>query len=432
MESASGATRQPVTEKLKSYYMDLRVHIGSNLLGKPVKVTASKALTLHNIIKECLNRKGMDIVGIVDCAAPTVLREIRQLQIQGELAEMDEGGLRHRERVTILPASEVETYDPKDPSLGREAGKGGGISHHVAYFPFLRQMEEFSKVISPYITNMELSTQRCGLRTRELYAVVEALGGVVFPAHAFTPHKSVYGRCTDRLSRLLPEGGVDKLPALELGLSADTDLADRIAELSGTTFLSNSDAHSLAKIGREYNEARLLAPTFKEVMLAMRREAGRAITINYGLDPKLGKYHRTHCESCGHICTETPPAFSCEKCGSRDITLGVLDRIVSIQDFPEPRHPEHRARYRYQIPLEFVPGVGKKVLDRLIGTFGSEMAVLHEASNESLRKVVGSQVAGRIIAAREGALRVQPGGGGKYGQVEKEVAERMEQLTFRF
>ena len=64
------------------------------------------------------------------------------------------------------------------------------------------------------------------------------------------------------------------------------------------TFLTNSDAHSLPKIAREYNKMEVEDISFKEIVKALKNEDGRRIVANYGLDPKLGKYHRTYCDDC--------------------------------------------------------------------------------------------------------------------------------------
>jgi PHP family Zn ribbon phosphoesterase len=125
--------------------------------------------------------------------------------------------------------------------------------------------------------------------------------------------------------------------------------------------------------------------------------------------------------------------MTCEYCaGIKDkFVPGVLDRVISIGDFPEPRHPETRPPYFYQIPLEFVPGLNKRMLQFLIEHFGSEMAVLHTATRKDLQKVVGVQVASDIICAREGKMSLASGGGGRYGKV-KGVKPKSEQLTFGF
>lgn len=407
---------------MPSYFADLHVHIGRTTEGKAVKVTASRKLTFANIIEECLRRKGIDIVGIVDCASPGVLRDIGRLLAEGHLLELDEGGLLHEERVLVLTGAEIECVEDT-----------GGVSHHIAWFPRLSGMREFSKIMSRYISNIELSSQRCGLPVRELLALVKGIGGNLVPAHAFTPHKSIYGRVVRRLFDLFPEEEAREIFSLELGLSADTYLADRIGELAGITYLSNSDAHSLSRIGREYNILELPRANFQEVVLALHNRAGRRILGNFGLDPRLGKYHRSFCASCNLVATLPPPVLSCERCGRSEdgFVKGVLDRIAEIQDYPEPRHPPFRPPYRYQIPLEFVPGLSPMLLDRLIAHFGSEMAVLHTASSEELRRAAGRETAEAIILARDGKLELFCGGGGRYGRVTG-VAKRDEQLCFDF
>jgi uncharacterized protein (TIGR00375 family) len=210
--------------------------------------------------------------------------------------------------------------------------------------------------------------------------------------------------------------GWEQIPAIELGLSADAFLADRIAELSGKSLLSNSDAHSGPKIGREYNLIEMESACFDELLMALRCQDGRHVNANFGLDPRLGKYHRTFCEDCQHTAMGEPPVEICERCNSDNITMGVLDRIVAIADYDEPHPPDFRAPYQYQVPLQFVPGVGTVTLNRLINYFGSEMAVLHGASHEEIGQCVGQKIAERIIQAREGTLALKAGGGGRYGK----------------
>ena len=126
----------------------------------------------------------------------------------------------------------------------------------------------------------------------DLVDIVEKYNGIVIPAHIFTPHKSYYGNCTDRLKDIFKEK-YDKIFAVELGLSSDTFLADEISELENKTFVTNSDAHSLPKIAREYNKMQVEDISFKEIVKALKNEDGRKVLANYGLDPKLGKYHRS-------------------------------------------------------------------------------------------------------------------------------------------
>jgi uncharacterized protein (TIGR00375 family) len=387
---------------------DLHVHIGSAADRQAVKVTASRDLTFENILIECVNRKGVAIVGIVDCASPAVIRDIDALIDAGHMTQLDGGGLRYLGKLTVLLASEIETRE-----------RGGGMSHHVSYFPHIGQVKRFSAAISEHLTNPNLSSQACGLTAQELCDLALQHQAQFVPAHAFTPHRSIYGSCARRAADLFGDYW-DAIPAIELGLSADSFLADRLDELASKTFLSNSDAHSLPKIAREYNILEIEEPCFEEFRRALWREEGRGVEANFGLDPRLGKYHRTHCEECHWTAQGEPPVLACEQCGGVNLTTGVLDRIVQIADFAEPRPPDHRAPYQYQIPLQFVPKVGAVILNRLINAFGSEMAVLHHATRQEIGETVGEKVADLIIQAREGRLPLQAGGGGRYGRAIRE------------
>ena len=397
---------------MPTFVCDLHIHIGASADGRPVKVTASRELTFENIAVECVQRKGVEVAGIVDCGSPRVMEDIYNLLSSGEMVELAGGGLRYQDRLTIIPASEMETL---------EVGKGG--SHHVSYFPGLEQLKAFVGVLSQHVTNIELSSQTCRLPAAQLESICHDSGGVFVPAHSFTPHKSVYGSCARRMTDVFPQAAWERMPAIELGLSADSPLADRISELRDKTFLSNSDAHSLPRIAREYNLLQMEEATYEEFVLALRREGGRSVVANYGLDPRLGKYHRTRCEECEWIATQEPPILYCEHCDSAKVTMGVLDRIHQIADTPESRPPDHRPPYHYQIPLQFVPKVGSVRLNRLINRFGSEMAVLHQATQEALAQTVGSEVADLIVRAREGKLALQAGGGGRYGRALADAAD---------
>ncbi|MHA1647928.1 MAG: hypothetical protein ACTSVL_10180, partial [Promethearchaeota archaeon] len=91
-----------------------------------------------------------------------------------------------------------------------------------------------------------------------------------------------------------------KIAFLELGLSADTNLADRMECLQDVTFLSNSDAHSegFQSLGREFNRMALESPTFDEIKKACLRRGSRKVSLNVGLDPRLGKYNIMFCSKC--------------------------------------------------------------------------------------------------------------------------------------
>ena len=391
-------------------FADLHVHIGRSENNKPIKITAARSLNFANIAKECRERKGIDIVGIIDCASPYVIEDIENFLSTGEAYEIRDGGIIYKDKVCIILGSEIETS---------EEGLNGhcGSAHNLCYFPHLNDIKGFSKEMSKHIKNITLSSQRADMSAYELVDIVEKYNGILIPAHCFTPHKSFYGNCTDRLEKIFKEKYY-KIPAIELGLSSDTYLADTISELENKAFLTNSDAHSLPKIAREYNKILVEDISFKELLKAIRNEDGRKIISNYGMDPKLGKYHRTYCEVCGKNIKGDAPVTKCDTCDSRNITMGVFDRIELIKDKKKSISPKNRPEYIYQIPLSFIPGVGKKSLEKLLDTFNTEMNIIHKLSKDDIEAVVGEKVANNIACARDGKMNIQAGGGGVYGQVK--------------
>ena len=160
--------------------------------------------------------------------------------------------------------------------------------------------------------------------------------------------------------------------------------------------------------------------SFKEFVMALKNEDGRKILANYGLDPKLGKYHRTYCEVCNKNIPGDAPVTKCDTCDSKNITMGVYDRIEIIKDKLETKSPDFRPEYVYQIPLTFIPGLGAKTIDKLLGAFETEMNILHKLSYDDIEAVVGEKIADNIEAARKGKMKINAGGGGVYGKVTKE------------
>ena len=395
---------------MNEVFADLHVHIGRSETGKPIKITAARSLNFANIAKECYEKKGIQVVGIIDCASPYVIEDIENFLKTGEAYEIEDGGIIYKDKVCILLGSEVETSE-----VGRNGKKGA--AHNICFFPHLKDIKDFSNEMSHHVKNITLSTQRSDLSGYELIDLVEKYNGILIPAHAFTPFKSYYGNCVNRLKDVFKEK-FDKIFAVELGLSSDTYLADTISELETRSFLTNSDAHSLPKIAREYNKMKLEDISFKEVVMAIKGENGRKIVSNYGLDPKLGKYHRTYCDNCNTVIQTKEPVEICPKCQSNKVTFGVFDRIELIKDKKETKSPEGRPPYVYQVPLQFIPGVGQKQIEKLLNHFGTEMTILHKATKDDIEAVVGEKIAYKIEEARTGHAKIEAGGGGVYGKVK--------------
>lgn len=385
---------------MNKYFVDLHIHIGRTWTGKPVKITGAKSLTFTNIIEHARGEKGLNMIGIIDSHSPEVILEMESLISSGDIYEHPDGGLVFGD-LTIIPGSELEIYDE---------GCNGPI-HLLCYFASIKVMREFSSWLSNHLKNIQLSSQRIYVTGKELQKKVKELGGLFIPAHVFTPFKSLYGKGVNQsLAEVLEPSLID---GIELGLSSDTQMADQLGELHNFPFVTNSDAHSLAKIAREYQVIQMKEATFRELSMALKGIDGRKIIANYGLDPKLGKYHRTVCSHCLHYVDNE--AKVCMHCGKEKIIKGVADRILELKTVEQG--PKDRPPYIHQVPLEFIPGLGPRMLDKLLQHFGTEMAILHHVPFEAMKKVVPEKIAELIMKAREGKISLSAGGGGKYGKI---------------
>jgi|SRR5690606_19561936 len=417
---------------LHVYYADLHVHLGRSPWGGPVKISAAAGLTAAGALEESRRRKGIHILGLVDAQTTGGLAEIQRLWDEGLLTPLAGGGLVYKgdgreparddgaghAPVTLIPGAEIETVE--------EVPGGGGPAHFLVLVPDLARLQELGRWYAGHVTNPQLSSQRAQASAADLQQLARDLDGLFIPAHVFTPFKSLYGRCAPSWRAVLPRPPA----AMELGLSADRAMATAIPELAGMAFISSSDAHSLDRIAREYTAFLLAEPTFDELVLALAGRRGRRIAANYGLDPRLGKYYRSHCRRCHLTAEGPPPVTACPRCGGagRDFVPGVLDRITLLAkqegDGLPPEQVDdavHDPPYIHQVPLAFVPGLGPRGREKLLRAFGTEMQVLHRATEDQLAAVVGEDTARRIVAARGGLLPAAAGGGGRYGRIGKDM-----------
>jgi len=179
-------------------FADLHIHIGRSQSGKPIKITAANSLQFANIAKECYERKGINIAGIIDCGSPYVQEDIYNFLKTGDAYEIKDGGIIYKDEVCIILGSEVETSEVN------EQGKTG-TAHNLCYFPHLADIKAFSEEMKTHIKNITLSTQRANISAYNLIDIVKKYNGVLIPAHCFTPYKSFYGNCTSRLERIFKE-----------------------------------------------------------------------------------------------------------------------------------------------------------------------------------------------------------------------------------
>ncbi|OLP64482.1 hypothetical protein BACPU_24060 [Bacillus pumilus] len=387
---------------MREFFADIHIHIGRTRTGRAVKITGARSLTIDQILIEASENKGMGMIGVIDAQSPEVLEELVDGVREGRYTELDDGGLSFGQTVLLL-GSELEINDDHS----------NGPIHVLAFMPTLQKMSEFSAWLSLHMKNVHLSSQRLYVDGRTLQHKVKELGGLFIPAHIFTPHKSLYGKGV-KVS-LTEVFDPDQIDAVELGLSCDTSMASQLSELNRYPFLTNSDAHSLGKIAREYTKIQMDHASFTEFALALQGKDGRKITGNYGLAPRLGKYYHTTCEKCGTR-PEIEDEKKCHACGHTWWTKGVSERLKELAD--QESDNGKRPPYVHQLPLQFIPGIGAKTLQKLKNVFQTEMNILHQATENELKAVLPEKTANYIIKARKGEVGLIAGGGGVYGKVD--------------
>lgn len=291
--------------------------------------------------------------------------------------------------------------------------------HHLIIFPSIEAVKETRSKLKG---NMDADGRpRIRMKGHEIMEVAHEAGCIIGPAHAFTPWTSIY-KAYDSLSECYGETP----DFLELGLSADSDMADKIEELQNLSFLTNSDAHSPwpHRLGREFNEMEIKNLTFNGIKDSI---ANKKITANYGFDPRLGKYHVTACSKC-HAKYPVEDAIKMKMkcpCGGR-IKKGVDYRIHELSTWDEPHHPLHRPPYIHILPLAEIISIthGKgvttifvqKIWKEMINNFENEInALIHAPIKEVI--AVDPKVAAVIESFRSGTLEINSGGGGRYGEI---------------
>ena len=345
--------------------------------------------------------------------------KLKGLQLLGTGDAFHPGWLDIIERSTVPTGEGIYSSDDMDFILTTEV-EGKNKIHHLIIIPDIDIARELSEKLPSKNKNQD-GRPKTQLDGAEILDLVRQYDCLIGPAHAFTPWTGMYKsfnsiyECYDK-----------KPDFVELGLSADTFMADTVGELKDFVFLTNSDAHSPwpHRLGREFNQIELEDISFSSVKKAIKHKDVKA---NYGLFPNLGKYHMTACTKCYKLIDPVVAKENNMKCGCGGrIKKGVDFRISEIADFKRPRHPDFRPPYVHLMPLAelistvYDKGVTTKTVQgkwqKMIDEFSTEIDVLINVAINDIEKI-DSNVSRAIEAFRNGTIDVVPGGGGKYGEI---------------
>lgn len=278
-----------------------------------------------------------------------------------------------------------------------------------------------------------------GIDAKELLKIVNDLShnSLLVPAHAWTPHFSVFGAESgfDSLEECF-EDLTPHIYAIETGLSSDPAMNWRLSSLDRITLISNSDAHSPSKIGREANilDTDL---TYNSITSAIKTKKGFLGTIEFF--PEEGKYHYDGHRFCRVSLSPKETIkhnYLCPVCGKR-VTVGVMHRVEKLADRENGFKPAGAPSFYSIIPLPEIlaealkVGVNSKTVgssyNNLVQKLGSEFKILVDVSLEEIEKASSPLIKEAISRMRAGNVFIAPGYDGEYGKIRIfEPVERKE------
>ncbi|MBX4187286.1 MAG: endonuclease Q family protein [Candidatus Doudnabacteria bacterium] len=253
---------------------------------------------------------------------------------------------------------------------------------------------------------------------------------VVIPAHAWTPHFGLFGSLSgfDTVEEAFGDWS-QHIFAIETGLSSDPAMNWQISNLDKYSLVSNSDAHSLRKIGREANvfeipESKL---SYSEIIRVIKDKNPKEFLFTIEFFPEEGKYHLDGHADCKFSClpeqTQKLKGL-CPKCGKK-LLVGVLNRVQGLGDRKLGFKPNHAIPFKNVIPLEEViaetygTGIGKKVLEtyeRMVNQH-PEFEILLDLPHHEISRLSDPAVAESIIRIRQGKVQIAGGYDGIFGKV---------------
>jgi len=359
--------------------------------------------------------KGINLIATGDFTHPSYFNEIRR--------DLKDGG------TGLFAYNGVHFILSTELAVTFELGGRNRRMHHVILAPSLEVVSQMNDRLAKYGNLREdgrpMLSISCAALAEELFSISPDI--MIIPAHVWTPWFSIFGSKAgvDSVEEAF-EDKAGRICALETGLSSDPAMNWTLSSLDKYSLVSNSDAHSLEKLGREANVFELESLTYQNVTNAIRTKKGFAKT--YEFYPEEGKYHYDGHRDCGVLMSPSEAKAHnniCPVCRKK-LTIGVLHRVYDLADRKEGARPEGAVPFQYIVPLSIViskalkkPETSKLVAEeysKLIRYFGSEFAVF-SASEEQLRLATAKEIADAIMRVNSGRVRWVPGYDGVFGQL---------------
>ena len=377
--------------------------------------------------------KGIDLLGTGDFTHHLWLQELKsKLKPQGN-------GLFSYRGVHFMLTSEVSNIYTK-------GGRGRRI-HNVIFAPDFETVDKINDELTGFGNLAADGRPMLGLDCVSLVEIILAASPdcLVIPGHIWTPWYSLFGANSgfDTIEECFEQYAKD-IYALETGLSSDPAMNWRLSCLDRFSLISNSDAHSPARIGREANVFNC-ALDYYAITDTLKKKDRQKFLYTIEFFPEEGKYHYDGHRNCNVLYSPTESKKSnnlCPVCG-RPLTIGVMHRVEQLSDRPAGFILPNTIPFKNLISLDEIiaeaKGVNKgaKSVEQeqrlLIQKLGSEFDILVNIPEGDLIKSCAPRVACGIMNVRRGKVKITPGHDGVYGKIEifgEEDQKPEQQLSF--
>ena len=386
-------------------------------------------------------RKGIGLLGTGDFTHPAWRQELKE-----KLVPAEDGLYRLKEDLRVQ-AGAPDTrprfvLSAEISNIYKQDGRTRKV-HNVILLPGLEQAEALSRKLEAIGNVHSDGRPILGLSSHDLLEItLDTCPDAVFiPAHIWTPHFSLFGAfsgfdtieaCFGDLTRYIH--------AVETGLSSDPPMNWRLSALDRFTLVSNSDAHSPAKLGREANLLNI-APSYGALRTAIERGRSGGFAGTLEFFPEEGKYHFDGHRACNQCLSPEEAERAdgiCPVCGKR-LTFGVAHRVAQLADRAEGYTPQGAPPFESLVPLPEVvaasigvSAASKKAVARyqaLTEALGDEFFILRSAPLEDIERAAGPCVAEGIRRVRCGQIEAAPGYDGVFGRVQVLRPDEIEALS---
>lgn len=375
-------------------------------------------------------KKGISLIGTGDFTHPVWREELKE-----RLVSEGNGLYRLRDEY-------VKEESRKFPGEGTRFVVSGEISsiykkngktrkvHNVILLPGLEAADAMAQRLEKIGNIHSDGRPILGLDSHDLLEMMLDVcpEGILIPAHIWTPHFSVLGAKSgfDSVEECFEELA-PYIHALETGLSSDPAMNWRISKLDRYQLVSNSDAHSPSKLGREANLLDIDC-SYEGLYRAIQTGEGLEGTVEFF--PEEGKYHFDGHRKCGVSLSPVEAerlGGICPVCGKK-LTMGVDYRVEQLADRAEGFVKKDGKKYESLVPLPEVistcmgySAASKKVqgcFEQMIQTLGTEFDILRNVPSEDIKSCAGERIAEGIENVRTGNVKRIPGYDGEYGKIE--------------